>query len=184
MTSGGDTIKQRGKAASLLSQWHARPMKLDDAAAIQHQLEKRLHDRTDTSGKRLLLCRWMCARYWRDDFSRYDYELLEKQVGGSRRMHALLALCFGQLLMSRKRKGAFFYLDRGLRLADPLLRTEDYFTLYNRHQQLRALSLTEQGAAGSTLQALLNEAAVIEQLKSKPLAGRVFNPHPQDTLMS
>jgi len=126
----------------------------------------------------------MQARYWLDDFSQYDFELMKNTLAKTRRLQALLHLTYGQLLIAKKRQGAFEYLDYGLRLADGLVNSNDYFEMYNRHVSLRSLKFSRQGSLGCNLQELLNEAAVIDKITQRPGTEIMFQPSRFDTLMS
>jgi len=61
-------------------------------------------------------------------------------------------------------RGANTYLKRGLQYADGLVKANDYFTIYNRHEELRALWLSESGYKPGSLDELLKEAHVIRYL--------------------
>jgi len=82
----------------------------------------------------------------------------------SKRKMALYHLIVGQLLMSCKLNMAMDYLDMGLRYADGLITASDYFTLYNRHTELRYLSLSDKRQRSFDLPELLNESRVIRKL--------------------
>lgn len=82
----------------------------------------------------------------------------------TKRKMALYHLIIGQLLMSCKMNTALDYLDMGLRYADGLIRANDYFTLYNRHEELRYLTLSDKRQQPHNLSALLNESRVIRKL--------------------
>ena len=100
----------------------------------------------------------------------------------TRRQRALCHLLAGQLLMSRKMKGALEHLDKGLRLADGLVRASDYFEIYNRHDTLRQLVLSEAGQPAHGLEEILNEARVIQRLSQHGPHGR-FRPWPKQFLI-
>lgn len=82
----------------------------------------------------------------------------------SRRKMALYHLIVGQLLMSCKLRMALDYLDMGLRHADGLINSADYFNLYNRHEELRFLPLFTTRQKPHNLPELLNESRVIRRL--------------------
>lgn len=126
----------------------------------------------------------MQARYWLDDFSQYNFELMKNTLAKPRRLQALLYLTYGQLLIAGKRQAAFEYLDHGLRLADGLVNPSGYFEMYNRHVSLRSLKLSPQGSVGRNLQELLNEAAVIDKITQRSGTEIMFQPSRFDTLMS
>lgn len=82
----------------------------------------------------------------------------------SQRKMALYHLIVGQLLMSCKMKSALDYLDMGLRYADGLISASDYFTVYNRHEELRYLAVSDKRQKAHDLPKLLNESRVIRKL--------------------
>ncbi len=79
---------------------------------------------------------------------------------------ALLELVQGQRLASRKCTAAMGHLRRGFRLAAPLLEPHRYFELVRRHELLGCLPFSATPSAPQALASLLNEAAVIERLRS------------------
>lgn len=125
----------------------------------------------------------MCARYWLGEFLTFDFELLLQEWAAPRRWQALLHLVYGQLLVARKIDGAFAYLDRGLRLADGLVKPAAYFEIYNRHTALRSLRLTRDGVAGMGLTQLMNEAGVIDKITQRSGTEMTFRASRYDTLM-
>lgn len=104
---------------------------------------------------------WLGAVSGPDDMRGWHYAT-------SRRKQALYYLIVGQLLMSCKMRQALEYLDKGRRLADGLITAGDYFTLYNRHEELRHLHVSEQRQKAHDLPALLNESRVIRRLAKHP----------------
>lgn len=82
----------------------------------------------------------------------------------NRYQRALLALVYGQLLMSRKQAGAMAHLDTGFRLASNILSAQDYFNLMQRHDLLRRLPVSTGQTRPQSLTALLAEANVIQQI--------------------
>lgn len=168
--------------SNLLSCWYASPLSRQVAERLKATAEVRL--RQDSRPCRLAYIDLMCARYWVVGFGDFDFELLSQSLSNSRRLQALLHMAYGQLLIARKSVGAFKYLDKGLRLADGIIRAQEYFRLYNRHEALRSLRLTDKPVAGLELQQLLNEAGVIEKMTQSPGAAMTFEPARFDTLIN
>ncbi len=98
------------------------------------------------------------------------------------RCRAQLELCYGQLLMARKRRSAWQYLNAGFELAANLLHPEDYFIVLGRHACLRHLPLCEQGVKPAGLEDLLCEAAVIARLRGPGTRHRFDDPRHRDTV--
>ena len=102
-------------------------------------------------------------------------------ISGNRYQRALLALVYGQLLMSRKQAGAMIHLDTGFRLASNMLEAQDYFKLMQRHDLLRRLPVSTGLAQPLGLAALLAEANVIQQICGTGVPEVIFGQSP-DTL--
>lgn len=79
---------------------------------------------------------------------------------------AMVEMVYGQLLMSCKRSAALAHLERGFERATAALAPEAYFVLLRRHNQLRHLVLTIAGSAPQPLADLLQEARVIQRLRT------------------
>jgi len=79
---------------------------------------------------------------------------------------ALLELVYGQLLISGRLRRALPHLQTGFTLAAAYLAAADYFRLVRRHELLRCIALRDTPAPARNLEALLAEAAVIEQLRA------------------
>lgn len=80
---------------------------------------------------------------------------------------ALANLVYGQLLMSRKLKGAYAQLQKGLHLASPLIDNKSYFAILKRHTILNYLLTGEQPAPVASLDQLVNEALIIRKLRPR-----------------
>lgn len=150
--------------ASLLVTWHANPLSAAEATRLARQAEYRLqqhpanHHTCFINTLMQLIADWQTEQVDRDGLERaFIYTI-------SRRQLALAHLVVGQLLMSRKMSDALVHLNRGLYYADGLIKPVDYFTVYNRHEELRSLLLSTDGQAPQALEVLLNEARVIQQL--------------------
>ncbi len=112
----------------------------------------------------------LIGRFWQGRDIRPDYLSLVA-AAETDTDHALLKLVYGQLLMSRKLKGANCHLSSGFYLAAPLLLPRDYFRMVKRHDLLCYLPLSDEPSEPGDLRTLLSEAAVIRRLRSR----RIFN---------
>jgi hypothetical protein len=121
----------------------------------------------------------MIARHWLGDDIDSDYRNLDLS---DRRAIALVELVYGQLLMSKKLKGAMHHLDVGFELATELMQAGEYFLLRERHRLLAHLPLSERPSAPQDLRTLLTEARVIERLKFANSQPRVPTFDPSDTI--
>lgn len=148
-----------------LAAWYAQPL---DAKAAQgllrevHGIQQQAHRaRTACSA-----CPFheMVARYWLGRSIEGAYEHL-MHSGNAGRRRALAELISGQLLMSRRVRGAMERLRNGFYLAGPYLAAADYFQVLKRHELLAVLPLLPQPAPAQSLDALLREARVILQLQ-------------------
>lgn len=169
---------------SLLLSWFATPLTMAQAGQIRQQSEHHIQTSMGSHVLRLPHISLMCARFWLDDFESHDFELLSHSLNQPRRIQALLWLVYGQLLIATKQSSAFEYLETGLKLADGLMRPQDYFAVYNRHQALRSLRLSPHRTTGHTLEVLLKEAAVIDKLTFKGATEVTFKPSRFDTLIN
>ncbi|MDT8386919.1 MAG: hypothetical protein RQ736_05355 [Thiogranum sp.] len=106
----------------------------------------------------------MIVHYWINGNADMDYRTLAAMVQDVFE-RARLELCFGQLLLARKRTSAWRHLDTGFALAAKFLKPEDYFQILNRHERLRHLVLSPSGSVATDLSSLLDEAEVIRQLR-------------------
>ena len=123
----------------------------------------------------------LIIRYWSEDEVDMVYHNLLATCAG-RRDRAQLELCYGQLLIARKRRSAWQHLDEGFALAAHILEPEEYFTVLKRHDFLRNLPLREQAAAGAGLEQLLSEARLIAGLRGRARTPQVQNSEHGDTL--
>ena len=121
------------------------------------------------------------ARHWCGADSAMNYQNL-LAVLDSRRQRAQLELCYGQLMIATKRRGAWQHLDCGFELAANLLEPEGYFVVMRRHDSLRHLPLSDQGAAPTALGDLLREAAVISRLVGPGRSSGLREPRHRDTV--
>ena len=121
------------------------------------------------------------ASWWLEPQAGQDLERIFVYAT-TRRQRALCHLITGQLLMSRKMSAALTHLDKGLKLADGLVRPADYFEIYNRHAILHHLILSDAGQPPRGLETLLNEARVIQRMNKHNHHGR-FEPWPKQFLI-
>lgn len=161
--------------SAMLAGWHADPPVAGVASETLNAIERHLKRRRNRRGPSYLitLCQ-LITEYWVTDRvgldrpnNEFEREHLQSVLSHTktRRQEALGYFVVGQLLMSRKMTGALEYLDQALTCADGLLKPDEYFIVYNRHEDLRHLPLSDTGQAPQTLNTLLNEARVIQQLE-------------------
>ena len=157
-----------GDSASLAG-WLADPLSAADAAAWRAHIHIQLRARHG-GGRPPFAVRLaeIIVRYWCGEQIAMHHENLLAVLDADR-PRAQLELCYGQLLIARKRRSAWQHLDAGFALATHLLAPEDYFVVLGRHACLRHLPLSERGAEPAGLEELLREAAVIARL-SGPIA--------------
>jgi hypothetical protein len=160
-----------GKLNSLAT-WFADPMSPDEALACLPYIRRQA--RIASAGGR----QWFEVRlaelivaYWRGHDTEADYKNL-LALAAEQRQQAMLGLCYGQLLLARKRETAWYHLDHGFRLAANLLEADEYFQVLKRHELLHGLPLSSNPSKPATLDELLTEARVVCQLQ-----GRGSRPH-------
>lgn len=150
--------------ASLLVTWHANPLSAAEATRLARQAEYRLQQNSANhytcfiTTLMQLVADWWTQQIGRNELERAFIDAI------SRRQLALAHLVVGQLLMSRKMSEAMVHLNKGLSYADGLIRHSDYFTVYNRHEDLTNLVFSKEGQQAQALEVLLNETRVIQQL--------------------
>lgn len=151
---------------SILGRWYADPMSTDEASQTivetNHRLERRLRHGGGTLCCRLRLMR---GRFWLGSDISDDYWGLQHLASRTPHGRALLELVYGQLLLSRQQAGALEHLEKGFSLARHLFTASDYFTVMNRHRQLKHLPQALQPSPPSSLAQLLVMAQVIERLE-------------------
>jgi hypothetical protein len=156
-------LLEAGQAS--LASWFAVPLAAEQAQAALSEVRQGLRG-TRAAGQGVYTARLaeLIFRYW----AGYDIEssyinflaLLKDE-----RQRALLELCYGQLLISRKQEPAWQHLDKGFSGGAHLLEAEDYFTVLRRHELLRQLPLAALPAEAASLEALLAEAQIIARLR-------------------
>ena len=145
-------------------QWYATPLTGATAAILAQTAKQRLDQRGKYGYASFTgIMMQTIADWWLDST---DTLCTTRGIhyANSKRKMALYHLIVGQLLMSCKIQAALDYLDMGLRYADGLINSDDYFTLYNRHEELRYLSLSASRQKPYDLSELLNESRVIRKL--------------------
>lgn len=150
------------KHTSLLASWHADPLSTDEAGLLAHSSEARLrHHPANRHAHFIATLTQIISDWWLEQPNRETIERVFIDARTKRQL-AMSHIIAGQLLISRKLTGAMEYLDMGLDYADGLLKPDDYFTIYNRHNDLRHLPLSHSGQKPHSLNILLNEARVIQ----------------------
>ena len=160
-----------------LASWFAVPLTVEQAQAALSEVRHSLRGGR-AAQQRLFTMRLaeIILRYWAGYDIEPNYRTLLALLN-EQRERALLDLCYGQLLISRKQESAWRHLDKGFTAAVHLLEPEDYFTVLKRHQLLRQLPLGSLPSEAAPLAALLAEARVIARLRG--LGGRRDMPAPK-----
>jgi hypothetical protein len=173
-------LSLEGKLASLLGRWYGDPLSVEVAQAMLGRAHAALQA-SYRRGADGLDChiQMMIAHYWVGDAIDSDYRNL---VVSDRRAIALVELVYGQLLMSKKLKGAMDHLDAGFEHATELVEASEYFSLRERHRLLAHIPLSERPSLPRDLSSLLTEASVIERLKIANSQRRVLAFDPSDTI--
>jgi len=156
-----------GREPPSLSAWYAEPLEsaVADDLLAQAEAGQQACLRAGESCFRLRVLAIICHE-WLGSDAEIRYEALAALAGNDYE-RALLDLVQGQLLASRKISGAMEYLHSGFRLAAPHLVPEEYFGLLQRHELLGSLPYSGKASAPQGLTSLLNEAAVINRLRSE-----------------
>lgn len=146
-----------------LSDWYAQPLTVQEAAERLASIRAQRKQNSSASSLRI---EEIIARFWlgRDIKGDVDNYLADCEIESN---EALITLVYGQLLMSRKCKGAMDYLHAGLRMASRHFQDAAYLEVMRRHELLNFIVLSNQPSRALTLQELLREAAVIKKLKGK-----------------
>lgn len=107
----------------------------------------------------------LIASFWLDGPNDQSYSVLSRVAEGWQL--ALLTLVYGQLLATRRLSPAMAYLDAGFAAAVDFMAPRDYFRVMKRHDLLRALSWYAEPRVACSLEDLLREALIIEQLRGR-----------------
>ena len=170
-----------GQTVSLAT-WFAGPLQPQQAGAwlprIQRQVQVSLAG--GQAGFTVQLAE-LIARYWIGQDVDAGHKILLAVLNETRE-RAMLELCYGQLLIARKRETAWQHLERGFGLAAHLLEPEDYFLVLKRHELLRCLALSALPSRPMGLHELLTEARVIGRLRGRGTRSVPAGPRHQDTL--
>lgn len=148
-----------------LSAWHAHPIPPDEAETRLAQLRtaNAWGDRLEALRLRLIL--GLPADMQRDILFSEATDDLQR---------AAVELITGQVMLARRLKGAWTWLDAAERRLAHLLSGPGYVELLRRHATLRALALFDQPKAMRPLEDLLRIAAatsLLEGLKRPDYAG-------------
>ena len=170
-----------GQAVSLAT-WFAAPLQPQQAEAWLPRIQRRAQASL-TQGQPWFAVRLaeLIVRYWTghevDAVHKNLLALINEPLERS-----MLELCYGQLLIARKREPAWQHLERGFALAAHLLEPEDYFLVLKRHELLRRLVLTGRPSRPMKLHELLTEARVIDRLRGRGTHSKPGGPRHQDTI--
>lgn len=148
----------------LLVQWYATPLPREAAEILAQSAKDRLDKSAKLGNSSFAGMMMQSVADWWLDTDNAEYPNRGSHYADTKRKMALYHLLVGQLLMSCKMNMALDYLDMGLRYADGLIRGSDYFILYNRHEELRYLRLSDKRQQPHALAELLNESRVIRKL--------------------
>lgn len=164
-------------AAGPLGMWYADPLDKGQARALLAEGERR-RLRAARSGRHCLSAelQQLVAHHWLGRPLEGDYQRLALAARGTAHGRALVELIYGQLLMSRRLRGAMRHLERGFSLAHALLAPADYFLLLKRHSLLGRLPLGKQPLPAESLHGLLATAAVIARLQPQQRPKRAHDP--------
>lgn len=110
-----------------------------------------------------------------------QYRSLRATAGKASR-EALVELIYGQLLLATRRAGAWRHLDEAFRMAADHLGPRDYLRVRRRHERLRHLEPLPEPVSPKSLNRLLREAAVIEQIERRMPQRRSFPADRHDTV--
>ena len=165
-----------------LGAWYAEPL----AAPAARRLLERARDRQQQAyaagaDGAAGAVQEMIARFWLGQPVESQYRNLLK-TAGDEGVRALAELVYGQLLMSRRLRGANRHLRAAFARAAALLAPADYFAVMKRHELLGHLPLRATPSPPLDLDALLREAAVIRTLKRAHGGGRRGGGRRNDTL--
>ena len=155
-----------------LAGWYADPLDATDTADLLLQVEASQQTclRRGASCFRVQLLALICHEWLLGESHN-----CQEPLAGNDYERALQELVRGQLLASRKLKGALDYLEHGFHLAAPRLAPQEYFELLHRHESLACLSFTDTPSAPQDLAALLNEAAVTKRLRGNECITHPFD---------
>lgn len=168
-----------------LGGWFADPLTPAEAQSCEDEIRK-IRKLIQLGVMDVELCpqcelKEMAAGFWQGDTIDMEYGNL-CQTTTDRRAQALLELMYGQLLMSVKRSPAMTHLQKGFILATPFFDAHDYFRVMKRHELLQWLPLHQQPMPAQSLHGLLQEAAVVRELRLRNESPELARPDHYDTL--
>lgn len=149
-----------------LSLWCADPLTREQAHDLLERAERRGQAYL-RRGRSCLTCELqrLAARFWLEEPTGDHFDVLRARLRDSgSRARALVELTEGQLLMSRRLRGALSRLERGFAVSEPLLSPADYFAVLKRHRQLAVLPLSPTPLPPEGLEGLLATGAVIARM--------------------
>ena len=153
-----------------LGAWYAEPLQPVQAEALLRQVQQaQQHAHRQRMPCTACPFHELIARFWLGRSTDALYERL-MHPGNPARSRALAELISGQLRMSRRLAGAMERLRHGFFLAGPYLPAAEYFQILKRHELLASLPLMTKPSVAQTLEVLLREARVIQQLQGRPRA--------------
>lgn len=148
----------------MLVRWYAQPLSGQSAEKIAYRARQHLDKQGQNGYASFTGIMLQTIADWWLDTNNVICPVRGIHYANTKRKLALYHLIIGQLLISCKMQNAMDYLDMGLRHADGLINASDYFTLYNRHEELRYLALSSTRQQAYDLPVLLNESRVIRKL--------------------
>lgn len=147
-----------------LGAWFALPLSGAEAEGLAAAARRAANPRRDTGDATdLPRLAALIAVFWRGGRARDEYRSL-RATARAPRMRALVDLVYGQLLISRRLRGARVHLQAGFHAAVPWLGAAEYFRVLQRHESLGHLVLGEAPAPPARLAELLREARVVRML--------------------
>jgi hypothetical protein len=155
-----------GMRPAALSAWYGNPLATAMAEDLLARAQEFRQARLCADEPRFQLQVLMLISHtWLGSEPDFDPADLATQAAG-RHERALLDLVQGQLLASRKCRGAMACLERGFRQAAPCLAPNEYFALLRRHELIECLPFGDLPSPAQDLVCLLKEAAVIKTLRA------------------
>ncbi|GEM_PF-509727 len=147
-----------------LGAWFALPLSREEAEALAAAARRAANPRRDAAyATDLPRLAALIAAFWRGGRARDEYRSL-RATARAPRMRALVDLVYGQLLISRRLRGAHVHLQAGFHAAVPWLGAAEYFRVLQRHECLGHLVLGDEPAPPACLAELLREARVVRML--------------------
>lgn len=170
------------KVTATLGHWYGNPMEPNRAAKLLDMAQERKQEYL-RRGHASVCCglQIMIAKFWLGQPIEEDRRSLQVVTANTAHGRALLALIYGQLLMSRRLSGAMDHLEKGFSTGRLLFKPDDYFLVFNRHRVLAQLPLSEKPFPAEPLDSLLTSARVIQQLRESGGERPRFSSEHKDT---